>query len=96
MRTACVAHCAGCNSHFSGVAAFDAHRKGDPDERYCVDPMDDPRFALKTEAGTCDLRFGPTRLGVRVWQLASAWDGPDDLTETVSRPPWGVPGSRAA
>lgn len=94
MRTACGAHCSGCGAHFSGVGAFDAHRRGEGRERHCVDPMDDPRFVLKTEAGTCRMRGA--RFGVRVWGLAKAWDGPTGKTETLSRPAWGVPGSRAA
>lgn len=67
MRTRCQYHCAGCHAHFTSLSAFDAHRRGDANERYCVDPMDDKAFALKTEDGTCDMRG--YRTGVRLWWL---------------------------
>lgn len=68
MRTNCQCHCSGCNSHFAGLNAFDAHRRGEGAERHCVDPMDDDRFCLKTDEGVCDMR-PPKREGVRLWQL---------------------------
>jgi hypothetical protein len=56
-RQTCTAHCAGCNEHFHGLTAFDAHRRGDPDNRYCAAPEEatnkDGRLLLQawTETG---------------------------------------------
>ena len=69
MRTRCQYHCSGCHCHFTSLSAFDAHRRGEGKDRHCIDPMDDPVFALKTENGTCDARG--KRSGVRLWWLSA-------------------------
>jgi hypothetical protein len=52
-RTTCTAHCAACGRHFAGDTAFDMHRRGDPDRRYCVSPLDEPRLTVATEVAYC-------------------------------------------
>lgn len=34
-------HCGACHLNFMGVGAFDKHRRGPHDARYCVDPASD-------------------------------------------------------
>ena len=52
-RTTCTAHCAACGRHFAGDTAFDMHRRGEPDARHCVSPLDEPRLTEATTAGYC-------------------------------------------
>lgn len=87
MSARCRYHCAGgCGQHFTSLHAFDAHRAGDHQEgRYCLDCMDDPRFVLKTEQAVCDLR-SPTKVGVRLWQLASDLEVSERFRGRVSSP----------
>ena len=52
-RTTCTSHCARCGRHFAGDTAFDMHRRGEPDARHCVSPLDEPRLTEATAAGYC-------------------------------------------
>lgn len=67
----CSAHCTVCGSHFSSDSAFDAHRRGPVEERYCCDPIDDARFAAADESGSCDLTGRGPLVGVTVWTLSA-------------------------
>lgn len=73
VRTQCLSHCVSCGECFSGDAAFDAHRTGSPRDRRCSNPERVKRLVVKTEAGTCSLSNGPTKVGVTVWALVG-WD----------------------
>lgn len=67
----CINHCAGCGSHFSSVAAFDAHRFGDhATARYCEEPLDVASLAPKTAAGICKIGAPVPRISVTVHALA--------------------------
>ena len=79
----CVAHCTSCQSHFTGLAPFDAHRVGG----YCVDPSE-PVFGDKSARagqrilqaidGRCDKLKGCWKdgkrdhyvEGVALWQMS--------------------------
>lgn len=66
----CVFHCSGCASHFSSLAAFDAHRAGSHRVgRHCLDPGREPRLVARTEVGVCTMH-GVAEVGVTVSTLA--------------------------
>lgn len=79
-RTGCRAHCRECGVCFSSDGAFDAHRRGRPEDRYCVDVFDDSRFVVKTAEGQCVVRGDVWGAGVSVWTLAR---------NVEHRAPWG-------
>lgn len=70
----CSYHCRACNGCFGSLTAFDAHRqfeeghKNDWNHRICIEPMDDLRFAPKSEHGACKLAR-PPKLDTVVWVL---------------------------
>jgi hypothetical protein len=70
----CIYHCSECSSHFASLGAFDTHRDGDHQAgtRHCLEPLDDARFAAKTEDGACNVgaNYVDPKHGVTVWQLA--------------------------
>ena len=90
-RQTCVWHCAGCESHFHSLRAFEAHRQ----DMRCVPPSEATaskgtkagRFLLSawTDEGWCSLQTGCKRDGVvvnwlhpiTIWQAAGhVWQGP--------------------
>jgi hypothetical protein len=78
----CTTHCRSCGAHFSSTAAFDAHRKGPIDARYCEHPNDvvtlagEARLGIKSAAGVCDVASPSSpQVGVTVWALAASLDG---------------------
>src|SRR5690349_7861614 len=72
-RQSCTDHCGVCDRHFSGLGAFDAHRK----DGECLDPaavvfLSGPREGLAalnvwTETGACDHVKGNWKDGKRLW-----------------------------
>jgi hypothetical protein len=56
----CRSHCRTCHTHFSSDAAFDAHRRGPAEGRYCCDTVDDGRFAIKAQTGKCAICVRPS------------------------------------
>jgi hypothetical protein len=68
-RHSCRFHCAACGRHFLSLRAFDRHRSGSYDARFCLDPGEHPeRFRVLTDEGVCKL--GPGVLQEqRVWGL---------------------------
>jgi hypothetical protein len=52
-RGTCRSHCAACDRHFAGDHAFDLHRRGKPDRRYCVDPVNEPRLVIASDDAYC-------------------------------------------
>lgn len=71
-RVTCRFHCGGCGGHFSSLNAFDVHRVGDhgAGDRYCLEPLDDRRFAKLSENGVCTM-YAVERVNVAVWTLAA-------------------------
>jgi hypothetical protein len=69
----CRSHCRACHTHFSSDAAFDAHRRWPAEGRYCCDPLDDGRFAIKAQAGKCAIASGLVRDGVMIWTYGRTW-----------------------
>jgi hypothetical protein len=54
MTLSCTTHCACCGSHFTSLAAFDAHRVRPHDgDRRCS--LDAPELRPATEDGRCEL-----------------------------------------
>lgn len=47
-----VSKCTGCNAVFSSEKAFDMHRKGEGEHRYCADPRDVGLELKERKAGT--------------------------------------------
>ena len=77
-RVLCSCHCAACGTHFSSLRAFELHRNGDfATGRYCIEPLDDDRFAPKDERGACKLGQGE-KSPVIVWTLRAS----------LARSPW--------
>jgi hypothetical protein len=68
--TTCRFHCSACHGHFSSLNAFDCHRTSHAEDRHCLEPLDDDRFAALSEAGVCSMYAMP-RVGVTVWTLAA-------------------------
>lgn len=78
-RRTCGDHCAGCDQHFSGLGAFDAHRRGgycgEP-ETMVVEKTGRRLLQVWTEAGYCERSPGCWRDGklvapvfpVTIWQ----------------------------
>lgn len=60
------AHCATCHRHFGSVAAFDMHRQGSADDRFCADPEIIVRGEDSKHAGRPRLRAAESPHGV-VW-----------------------------
>lgn len=60
-RVGCSSHCRACGLHFSSDSAFDAHRAGPMDARYCVDVHEERdkagrlRFVARSSDGFCDV-----------------------------------------
>jgi hypothetical protein len=53
----CKYHCRACDSHFTSLRAFDAHRSGPHSgERKCWDPDSNPEAVLRvaTDEGVCE------------------------------------------
>ena len=90
-RQTCTWHCAGCDSHFHSVSAFEAHRQ----DGACVPPIEARRRVGKrsgetllqawTEDGWCSLQTGCKKDGVVVNWLhpvtiyqreGEKWQGP--------------------
>jgi hypothetical protein len=69
----CRSHCRACHTHFCSDAAFDAHRRWPAEGRYCCDPLDDGRFAIKAQAGKCAIASGLVRDGVMIWTYGRTW-----------------------
>ena len=96
--TRCVAHCSRCGCHFTGVAAYDAHRRGKfrpkPGERprHCVAPEDavdvngKDLFIVITESGVCDLDHGSVRRGVTVWTVRESYERAHDVWNKDEEP----------
>lgn len=76
-RTGCTYHCPACRSHFTSLDAFDAHRRGKPDARYCdVDAADDqgrPLLVVKSENGSCGLSVPPVGSGAVIYSGRDWW-----------------------
>lgn len=70
-RATCRYHCSACREHFSSLNGFDAHRAGDHGDgsRYCLEPLDDRRFAAVDDDGICTV-YGEPKVGITVWTLA--------------------------
>lgn len=60
------AHCAACHRHFTTTTAFDKHRQGTDDNRYCADPA-----TLLTSAGK-------PRLSAVLRASGEVWGYPSD------------------
>ena len=77
-RTTCTSHCEACGRHFAGDTAFDLHRRGEPDHRHCVSPLDEPRLTIAAEDAYCAIcgehdDSGPITLDpVTVYGLAAS------------------------
>ena len=67
---ACTYHCRACERCFSGLEAFDHHRRGPLDERYCGDPNTLPRLIYIASPARCVISFTHDGEDVLVWQLA--------------------------
>ena len=76
----CTDHCAGCNRHFHGLTAFDAHRRGGE----CQEPSEivgeksgEHTLRVWTDEGNCDKMRGCWHDGKRlhfetpvtIWQM---------------------------
>lgn len=83
-RTNCVAHCVTCGAHFASDTAFFAHRRGEPDSRYCdteaTNRDGEHLLVVKSERGSCSLQDPPivgsaTVYAVRDWWKAASTFG---------------------
>ena len=69
---ACHYHCRACECCFSSLAAFDRHRRGPLDERYCGDPNALPALVYEDAPAQCEISFTHDGEDVLVWQLATS------------------------
>lgn len=95
MRQTCTDHCAGCDQHFHGLGAFDAHRVND-----ACGPAGDAKFAkgkregesilqVWTDTGSCDKMPGCWKdgklnhwdEGVTIWQMSQTEEQKQRLKE---------------
>jgi len=71
-RRKCSNHCSACGSHFTSLAAFDAHRYGShQDGRRCWNPEEELPLVIQTEIGVCDIT-AETLEPVTIWGHKSA------------------------
>jgi hypothetical protein len=71
-RYTCTNHCATCGSHFSSLAAFDAHRSGPySGKRECWGNPDVGAIYPATEDGTCRLT-AETHVDITIWEHENA------------------------
>lgn len=83
-RVGCSSHCRACGLHFSSDGAFDAHRAGPMDERYCVDVHEERdragrlRFIERATDGFCGVVHTED---VTVWTLRQNMEGAERLRE---------------
>lgn len=76
-RTACQYHCCACGGHFSSLAAFDAHRRGEPGARHCdpdvANSAGEAMLVPKTENGSCAMVYPPLGSGAVVYATRDWW-----------------------
>ena len=65
-------HCGVCHRDFMGLAAFDKHRRGPHEARYCVDPAKDREV---TESGNARAVWWMDARGRWHEGDRGAWDG---------------------
>ena len=66
----CHYHCRACECCFSSLAAFDRHRRGPLDDRYCGDPNELPALVYEDSPARCEISFTHDGEDVNLWQLA--------------------------
>lgn len=85
--TYCRFHCRACDTHYTSLEAFDAHRRGSHDKntRYCRPPsmIRKGSHALTELRGVCRISdpTKPPRTHVWVWQLARS-EGVEAVPQT--------------
>lgn len=67
-RVTCKCHCRDCGSHFTSLAAFDAHLSGKPGTRVCEFAPD----AFRELSGVCSIGYAEARGNVTVYEHVSA------------------------
>jgi hypothetical protein len=87
----CIHCCRRCGSHFSSLAAWEAHRSGPFDgERVCWSTDRELPLRRKTESGVCDL-VGMTQIGVVIWEHGPSADRARDRYPEALEGPQGEP-----
>jgi hypothetical protein len=73
-RVTCTCHCAACDSHFSSLDGFDAHRAGDhgAGTRRCLVPGSVDRLVALSGDAACRLGGAKPQTRVTVWTLGKA------------------------
>lgn len=66
----CTHHCRECQSHFSSLAAFDAHKPRSSSLGYCQWPEDAPLNPIP--GGECRIASGSPLTDVTIWEHANA------------------------
>lgn len=90
-RTGCLNHCGGCGRHFTGLSAFDEHRKGGT----CNDPESmmkkNSEPAFQSVTGFCNKMLGCFEDGkhIRDVEPVQIWQGyMNEATRTKLREAW--------
>lgn len=66
----CTHHCRSCGSHFTSLAAFDAHRPKNGRDGGCEWPDDAP--LCEVEGGECRIASARSHKGVLLWEHKNA------------------------